>query len=279
MKRRLLTVVIALLMAVVAYAEPQAACRVDSLSKEFVAEKPTPFLPTARRIDRHLDRNKFVYRNEVMLGLTASYGTMNANDSELLLVVSDIDFGLRRTTVNPFVAYAYKDNRAVGLRFGYEYINGDLGNISLDLGSALDMELGISGVGLKSESYSWSLFHRNYIGLDRKGIIGAILEAELRLKTGNVAMYSETSEGRDYNRTRNFTARLNLNPGLAVYVFPEVCVTVTVGIGGLFYNKITQVDAYGVETGVRNRTGLQFKVNIADIQIGVVAHLWNKKKK
>lgn len=279
MKRRLLTVVIALLMAVVAYAEPQAACRVDSLSKEFVAEKPTPFLPTTRRIDRHLDRNKFVYRNEVMLGLTASYGTMNADDSELLLVVSDIDFGLRRTTVNPFVAYAYKDNRAVGLRFGYEYINGDLGNISLDLGSALDMELGISGIGLKSESYSWSLFHRNYIGLDRKGIIGAILEAELRLKTGNVAMYSETSEGRNYNRTRNFTARLNLNPGLAVYVFPEVCVTVTVGIGGLFYNKITQVDAYGVETGVRNRTGLQFKVNIADIQIGVVAHLWNKKKK
>jgi hypothetical protein len=35
----------------------------------------------------------------------------------------------------------------------------------------------------------------------------------------------------------------------------------------------------GVEVGRRDRSGLQFKLNIADIQIGLVAHLWNNKKK
>ena len=78
--------------------------------------------------------------------------------------------------------------------------------------------------------------------------------------------------------SKNFATKLNINPGLAVYVFPEVCVTVTVGIGGLSYNNIRQYDAVGVETGRRDHSALNFKFNLADIQIGVVAHLWNKKK-
>jgi hypothetical protein len=82
---------------------------------------------------------------------------------------------------------------------------------------------------------------------------------------------------RKYSMSKNFAAKLNLNPGLAVYVFPQVCVTVTVGIGSLYYNNIRQYDAVGVETGRRDHSALKFKLNIANIQIGVVAHLWKKK--
>jgi hypothetical protein len=31
--------------------------------------------------------------------------------------------------------------------------------------------------------------------------------------------------------------------------------------------------------GRRDHSSLNFKVNITDIQIGIVAHLWNNKKK
>jgi hypothetical protein len=34
----------------------------------------------------------------------------------------------------------------------------------------------------------------------------------------------------------------------------------------------------GEQTGLRNRSGLNLKLNIADIQVGIVAHLWNSKK-
>jgi hypothetical protein len=85
-------------------------------------------------------------------------------------------------------------------------------------------------------------------------------------------------EAADYSKSKNFAAKLNFNPGLAVYVFPQVCVTVTVGIGGLYYNQIRQQDIYGAETGRRDHSALKFKFNVADIQIGIVAHLWNKKK-
>lgn len=242
------------------------------------AEKK-PFLPTGRRVDRHVDKNKFVYKGEVMLGIAASYGTLDASDADLMLLLDNINFGVRRTQVMPYVAYAYRDNRSVGLRFGYGYTKGDLGNLDLDLGSAADLSFSLSDVGLRNESYAWSLFHRNYIGLDRRGIVGAILETELQVKTGTSSFYMGSGEDINYSENKNFAARLNFNPGLAVYVFPQVCVTVTVGIGGLRYNQVRQLDAYGVETGRRDYSALKFKFNVADIQIGIVAHLWNKNKK
>lgn len=278
MNRYILLTIVAAFTLSVAHAEQRVAEVAASEADTTVTK--TSFLPTSRRIDRQIDRNKFVFKGEVMLGLTASHGRLNVEDSDLMLLLDNIDLGLNSTTVKPFLAYAYRDNRAVGMRFGYEYLRGDLGNVALNLGSAADISFALGGVGLKSENYAWSIFHRNYIGLDRRGIIGAILESEVLVKTGSTSIFTTDAEGLPTSSTsRNFAAKINFNPGLAVYVFPEVCVTVTVGIGGLYYNNVRIMDEADRVVGRRDRTGLQFKFNIADIQIGVVAHLWNKKKK
>lgn len=268
---------------IAAHAEEPTTATTDKSTTTAVAEeeaktKKSPFLPTSRRVDRNINKNKFVYKNEFMVGLAASYGTLDASDADIMLLLDNIDFGLRRTQVMPYIAYAYKDNCSVGMRFGYEYLSGNLGNLDLALGSAADLAFSLSDIGLKSENFAWSLFHRNYIGLDRRGIVGAILETELQVKTGTSSFHMGSGEDINYARNKNFAARLNFNPGIAVYVFPEVCVTVTVGIGGLKYNQVRQQDAYGVETGRRDHSALKFKFNVADIQIGIVAHLWNKKK-
>ena len=280
MKRLFIFIVAVTFCLTTANAQQVVADTLQRGTKETVSvhRKKSHFLPTARRIDRNIDLNKFVYKGEVMLGIAASYGTLDVSDSDLMLVFDDINLGLRRAAVMPYIAYAYKDNRSVGLRFGYEFLQGDLGNVALNLGSAADLTISIADIGVKSESYAWSLFHRNYIGLDRRGIIGAILESEVQVKTGTTSLYVGAGDDRSQSINKNFAARLNFNPGLAVYVFPEVCVTVTVGIGGLYYNNIRQFDAVGVETGRRDHSALKFKFNVADIQIGVVAHLWNKKK-
>jgi hypothetical protein len=274
MKRLFLLIAAVTLGVTTAFAQQSA-----ELTTEVKSNSESRFLPTTRRVDRNIDLNKFVYKGEWMLGIAASYGTLDVSDSDLMLLFDDINLGLRRTAVLPYVAYAYRDNRAVGMRFGYEFLKADLGNAALDLGSlAEDISFEISDIGIRSESFNYSLFHRNYIGLDRRGIVGAILEAELLVKSGNTSSYMGEGESRNYSMSKNFAAKLNLNPGLAVYVFPEVCVTVTVGIGSLYYNNIRQYNAVGIETGRRDHSALKFKLNIADIQIGVVAHLWNKKK-
>ena len=240
----------------------------------------TRFLPTRHRVNRNVDINKFVYKGEVMLGLTASYGRVDSDNSDIMLLLNGIDVGLRSTTVRPFFAYAYSDNRAVGFRMGYELIKGDLSNIDANLGLIAEgMEnLSIGDIGLRNESYSWSLFHRHYLGLDRRGIVGVILETELLVKNGTTQFLSG-GEDVSASLSRNFAARLNVNPGIGIYVFPQVCVTATVGIGGLRYNNIRQYDDAGAVIGRRDHSSLDFKLNITNIQIGVVAHLWNNKKK
>lgn len=275
MKRLIILIIAVVLCANTAQAAVES---VDTLAVKTSQSEKRHFLPMGRRIDRNIDKNKFVYKGEVMLGLAASYGKMRADDSDLMLLLDDINLGLKRTTVKPFIAYTYRTNRAVGVRFGYEFMQGDLGNLALNLGSAADIDFSLAGVGLRSESFSWSLFHRNYVGLDRRGILGVILEEELLVKTGTSDLYTSSDEGVSNSRNRTFAAKLNFNPGIAVYVFPQVCVTVTVGIGGLYYNNVRHVDELGAITGRRDRSGMKFKFNIADIQIGIVAHLWNSKK-
>ena len=243
-------------------------------------EKRGRFLPTRKRIDRNIDKNKFVYKGEFMLGLTASYGNLSSDDTDIMLLFDNINLGLRSATVKPFFAYAYRDNLAVGVRFGYEYISGEVGSLDLNLGLIADMEnMGLSNLALRNENFSWSIFHRNYIGLDRRGTVGVIMEAELLCKTGSTSIWNGEGDGLTKSDSRNFAARLNFNPGLAIYVMPQVCVTVTVGVGGLYYNNIRQYDALGNELGRRDRSGLSLKLNLADIQVGIVAHLWNAKKK
>lgn len=240
----------------------------------------TRFLPMRQRVDRNIGDNKFVYKGEFMLGLTASYGNISTENSDIMLLLNDINIGLRSTTIRPFFAYAYRDNMAVGLRLGYQYINGSLGNINLDLGLLADgMEgINISDLGLRNESFSWALFHRNYLGLDRRGIVGVIIESELLVKTGST-LFTSGGDVVNVSRSSNFAAQLNVNPGLGIYIFPQVCVTATVGIGGLRYNNVRQYDGAGNVIGRRDHSSLNFKVNITDIQIGVVAHLWKNKKK
>lgn len=237
------------------------------------------FLPTRQRIDRNIDKNKFVYKGEYMLGLTASYGNLKSQDADIMLLLDNLNIGLRSATVKPFFAYSYRDNLAAGIRFGYELISGELGSADVNIGLFGDIDnIGISNVQLRNENFMWSVFHRNYIGLDRRGIVGVIMEGELLIKTGTTTLMSGAGDELTRSDSRNFGAQLNFNPGLGVYVFPQVCLTVTVGVGGLYYNNVRQFDLEGNVIGRRDRSGLSFKLNIADIQIGLVAHLWNKKK-
>lgn len=249
-------------------------------AQEITPETKTRFLPMRQRVDRNVGDNKFVLKGEYMLGLTASYGKISTEDSDVMLLLNDINIGLRSTTIRPFFAYAYRDNMAVGIRLGYQFIDGGIDNINLDLGLIADgLEgMSISNLGLRNETFSWALFHRNYLGLDRRGIVGVILETELLVKSGT-SRFTSGGDVVNVSRSRNFAAQLNVNPGLGVYIFPQVCVTATVGIGGLRYNNVRQFDAMDNVIGRRDHSSLNFKVNITDIQIGIVAHLWNNKKK
>lgn len=259
--------------------EETIASGYDGWRRQALRNRPR-FLPMSRRMNREIDKGHFAYKGEVVLGLTASYGTLSSDDSDFMTIIDNIDMDGTVATVQPFVGYFYRDNRCVGVRFGYRHVDGELGNVDLDLGDQNDIEMNVADMAVKSNSYSFALFHRSYVGLDHKGRLGLFAEIEASLETGTTD-FTNGSSGDEVKYTSSDNTRLKLafNPGMAMYIFPNVCATVSIGLGGIQYNKITQYDAEGNRTGGRTASTMRFRLNILDINFGVLVHLWDKKKR
>ncbi|MDE5707198.1 MAG: hypothetical protein K2H69_03380, partial [Alistipes sp.] len=48
------------------------------------------FLPMKRRIDREINKIKFVHAGEVALGLTVSYGTLSSENTDFMLLLDNL---------------------------------------------------------------------------------------------------------------------------------------------------------------------------------------------
>lgn len=240
------------------------------------------FLPTRRRIDREINKLKFAYKGEVMMGLTASYGTMSSDDTDIMLILDGIDADGTVATVKPFIGYFYRDNNCLGVRFGYRHMDGNLDAARYDLGESNDASGSIPKVNFNSDNYSFGIFHRSYAGLDPKGRFGLFAEFELSLSTGTSKLSYQPDTASDNMKTTlsdNTQLKLAFNPGAAVYIFPNVCATLSFGLGGIQYTSVTQKDAEGHKIGSRKASNMKFKLNIAAINVGMTIHLWDKKKK
>lgn len=235
------------------------------------------FLPTRKRMDREINKIKYVYRGEIMLGATASYGTLSSEDADIWTLVSNISAEGAVASVKPFIGYFYRDNRCIGLRFGYQHMSGKLKNAEYDLGSSNDIAGSIPYFDLNSNSYSFGIFHRSYAGLDPAGRIGLFAEFEFLVTRGSANFVFDDTNKRTYSD--NMQLKLAFNPGAAVYIFPNVCATLSFGLGGIQYNTVTQKDEAGVKIGSRETSKMRFRLNLLAINIGMNVHLWDHKKK
>lgn len=177
------------------------------------------FLPTRRRIDREINKLKFAYKGEVIMGLTASYGTMSSDDTDIMLILDGIDADGTVATVKPFIGYFYRDNNCLGVRFGYRHMDGNLDAARYDLGESNDASGSIPKVNFNSDNYSFGIFHRSYAGLDPKGRFGLFAEFELSLSTGTSKLSYQPDTASDNMKTTfsdNTQLKLAFNPGAAV---------------------------------------------------------------
>lgn len=243
-----------------------------------VTVKKSRFLPSRSRMDRETHKHAFVYKGEIMAGVTVSYGTLSSDNTDLYLLLDNLKLGGSVVTVNPFIGYFVSDNRAIGLRFGYTRVDGHMGNVTLDLGEQNDVQMSLGNMDYTSNNYSFGVYYRSYAPLDSKGRFGVFSELELLAVTGSQSFGYMSGDRHRESNSDIFRVKLNFNPGLAVYIFPNVCGTVSFGLGGLQYNRISQSDENGDFTGLRQTSKMQFKLNLTDIKIGMTIHLWNKKK-
>ena len=250
-------------------------------AEEVAKEAPEPvrqrFLPTRRRMDREIDKLKYAYRGEIMLGATASYGTLTTDEADIWTLVSNITAEGAVASVKPFVGYFYRDNRCIGVRFGYQHMSGKIQNAEYDLGASNNISGAIPYFDLNSNSYSFGLFHRSYAGLDPAGRIGLFAEFEFLVTSGTADFVFDDAANRTYSD--NMQLKLAFNPGAAIYIFPNVCATISFGLGGIQYNTVTQKNQAGEKIGSRETSKMRFRLNLLAINFGMNIHLWDHKKK
>jgi len=269
------------LAAVSDVASPTAETPTEIPAASPIAAKPAKrhFLPARRRMDREIDKVKYVYKGEMMMGLTASYGTLTSDDTDFLVILENINADGTIASVKPYFGYFYRDNRCLGVRFGYTYVDAELDSgTRFDLGDGNDISFDIPYVGVSSNNYSFGIFHRTYAGLDPKGRFGLFAEVELSVSSGESEFSYENNGTTKTTNSENFQAKFSFNPGAAVYIFPNVCATLSFGLGGIQYTHVSQKDAEGNKIGSRTTSKMRFRLNLAAINIGMTVHLWNKKK-
>ena len=237
---------------------PEAKMPVDS--SRIIYTKPVG------RYDRGITNYRFIPKNKWIGGVTVSVFNFESDNSRLLFsLLKDIDLNLRTLSVKPFVGYAIKDNTVVGLKFGYSRISGGIDNLALNIE---DLDIALKDIKYTDDSYSFSLFHRSYIGLDHKGLFGLFNETTLGYSTGSTRFSRGADETLKYTDTSINQVRVGINPGIAIFIMPNVGAEVSFGVAGFTYNWEKQKKSSG-EAGKRTNSGANFKINLFNINIGL----------
>lgn len=237
---------------------PEAKMLVDS--SRIIYTKPVG------RYDRGITNYRFIPKNKWIGGVTVSVFNFESDNSRLLFsLLKDIDLNLRTLSVKPFVGYAIKDNTVVGLKFGYSRISGGIDNLALNIE---DLDIALKDIKYTDDSYSFSLFHRSYIGLDPKGLFGLFNETTLGYSTGSTRFSRGADETLKYTDTSINQLKVGINPGIAIFIMPNVGAEVSFGVAGFTYNWEKQKKSSG-ETGKRTNSGANFKINLFNINIGL----------
>ena len=222
------------------------------------------------RYDRGLFNFIYIPKGSWHFGLSASYGSINSEDLQLLSILSDFDFGGKTFSIKPSVSYFIKNNWSVGLRLGYTQADATLGSLDVDFDE--DINFQISDASYKNESYTAALNSRYYIGLTRNGRFGVFSEVELAFSSGNSDFVRNFNEQPKVTHTTYMDTRLNFSPGLTVFMMENVSFNVSFGVFGLYMRNEKQVTD-GVESGNRFTSGANFKFNIFNINFGLGVHI------
>lgn len=218
------------------------------------------------RYDRGLYNFLFIPKGQWSFGLMASYGEFNTNDVQLLSVIDDLDMKIKAYSLKPSIAYFFRNNQSIGVRFNYTRQELDLGGLSVDFSD--DISFAISDVSYYSTTYTSAITYRNYVGLSTERRFGVFNEVELAFGGGS-SRFKRYYDGeiRD-TRTNIMSASLNFSPGVCVFIMDNVCFNVSFGVFGLNFKHERQT-TNGIDEGSRFASGANFKFNIFNINFGI----------
>lgn len=212
----------------------------------------------------------FVPRGQWVFGGTASYST-HSNDSYQFLIIEGIGSEGYNVKVSPMIAYALRDNMALGGRFIYARTLLKLDSANLKFGDdETGTDIRVRDFYALRSSYQAALIWRQYIPLGKSKRFALFNEMSLtgggtQAKFANDAPVKGTYE-------RGYEFSFGLSPGIVAFATNNMAVEVNVGVMGITYNNTRQVHNQ-VTVGKRSTSMMNFKVNIFSIGLGAAFYL------
>jgi hypothetical protein len=167
--------------------------------------------------------------------------------------------------IAPEAAYTFKDNHAIGLRFQYTKAGGMLDGVTADLLG--NMSLPVENIGGTTLSMGASVFERSYIGIDKRGRFGIILDYILGY-TRSKSQFSAT-EGTYSTKQKGY---LGFAPGVVYFPMNNISIQASVSVAELSYNHVTAYES-GLVSGTRSAWKAQASLNVLNLNFGLTIHL------
>lgn len=215
-------------------------------------------------------KNMFVPRGQWIFGGTASYSTQT-NDSYTFLVFEDIGSDGYTFKVSPLVAYAIRDNVALGVRGAYSRSLTRIDSGEINLG---DEESGTHIIAdyyyqLK-HSFSIAGVWRQYIPLGSNKRFALFNETAVKFSYHQKKFAANEPVRGTYET--GFSVSLDVSPGLIAFITNTAAVEVNVGVMGLTYGISDQTHNQ-LYTGKVSSSSLNFNINLLSIGLGFSFYL------
>lgn len=251
--------------------EPVANTRAnvpDINEKTFWRGDSIPMALKTKRFGRY-DRklyNWLIYpRGLWHISLSANYGELSTEDSEILSLMKDIDINGIIYSIKPSVSYFFRSNICAGVRLAFT--KGEIGidNFKVDIDE--DMNFNLHDIKYNSESFQAAIFLQQYFGLSRRGRFAVFNEVEIAAGSGNRHFVRPFNGEMKDTRTRTESFNINYSPGVSIMVMKNAAFNLSFGIFGFHLQNEKQWEN-GEESGNRFTSGINFRFNIFNINFG-----------
>lgn len=215
--------------------------------------------------ERRLTNRLIAPKGEWQCGLSVMYADFNSDNLDFMLAVQGLSARASLLRIAPEAAYTFKDNHAIGLRFQYTKAGGMLDGVTADLLG--NMSLPVENIGGTTLSMGASVFERSYIGIDKRGRFGIILDYILGY-TRSKSQFSAT-EGTYSVKQKG---HLGFAPGVVYFPMNNISIQASVSIAELSYNHVTAYES-GLVSGTRSAWKAQASLNVLNLNFGLTIHL------
>ena len=252
---------------------PEVTPATDSLAHTRTSDQPQQTLTINQmRSQRGLTdtHNLFIPKGQWIFGGTASYST-HTNQSYQFLIVEGVNSTGYTFKVSPMIAYAFRNNMALGGRFIYSRTLLKLDKASINFGDeGSSVDLNVRDYYALQHNYQVAAIWRQYIPLGRNKRFALYNEMSLAGGGSQARFANDSPVKGTYQKGYSFS--LGISPGIIAFATNNMAVEVNVGVMGITYDHTEQVHNQ-VTVGERNISQMNFKINIFSIGLGVAFYL------